>query len=57
MKGKRSAVKEKLVVAIMTIITLPILLPYLWLLLNSLAKGVYWGLIPQRFTLENWSFL
>src|SRR5690554_2884679 len=41
----------------MSIITLPIIIPYLWLVLNSLAKGVFWGLIPQRFTLENWSFL
>ena len=42
---------------IMTIISIPIFLSYLWLFLSSFSAKMWHGLIPLKFTLHNWRFL
>ena len=42
---------------VLGVTTLPILLMYIWLLLNSFSGEMKYGFIPVHFTLENWSFL
>lgn len=39
------------------ITALPIVVGYLWLFLNSFSDRLVYGLIPERLTLKNWSFL
>jgi len=36
---------------------LPIMMGYAWLFLNSFSEVLVFGLIPERLTLQNWSFL
>jgi len=43
--------------AMLTIVSLPIVLMYLWLLMSSFSKKVLFGFIPSEFTLYNWRFL
>lgn len=42
---------------VLGITTLPIIFMYLWLFLNSFFQKMKFGIIPESFTLENWSFL
>lgn len=42
---------------VLVITTLPIIFMYLWLFLNSFFQKMKFGIIPESFTLENWSFL
>lgn len=42
---------------VLGITTLPILLMYIWLILNSFSTRMKYGFIPDHFTLENWTFL
>lgn len=43
--------------AVLGVVTLPIILMYIWLLLNSFSQKMKFGFIPVDFTLENWRFL
>ncbi len=36
---------------------LPIMVGYVWLLVNSFSDVLVFGLIPERLTLQNWAFL
>lgn len=42
---------------VLGIVTLPIILMYIWLLFNSFAQKMKYGVIPVEFTLENWKFI
>lgn len=42
---------------VLGITTLPIILMYLWLFLNSFSTQMKYGIVPTDFTLENWRFL
>ena len=42
---------------ILIIVTLPIILGYLWLIIRSFSVDVVRGFIPTQFTLKNWRFL
>ncbi len=42
---------------VLAITTLPVIFMYLWLIIQSFAGKMKYGLIPQDFTLENWEFL
>jgi inositol-phosphate transport system permease protein len=38
-------------------LSLPLILPYLWLLAAAFSTRVSYGLVPRGFTLRNWRFL
>ncbi|MCD6268298.1 MAG: carbohydrate ABC transporter permease, partial [Thermotogaceae bacterium] len=42
---------------ILIVVTLPIILGYLWLIIRSFSVDVVRGFIPTQFTLKNWRFL
>lgn len=42
---------------ILLLMSLPIIIMYLWLFVNSFSKQMVLGLIPKSFTLEHWRFL
>ncbi|OXM17504.1 sugar ABC transporter permease [Paenibacillus herberti] len=42
---------------VLGIITLPIILMYIWLLLNSFTTQMKYGVIPTNLTLDNWQFI
>lgn len=42
---------------VLGITTLPILMMYIWLVLNSFSEEMKFGFIPVDFTIENWRFL
>lgn len=39
------------------VLSLPLVLPYLWLLMSAFSTRVSYGLVPRGFTLQNWRFL
>lgn len=41
----------------LTAMSLPVILPYLWLAVASFSERVSYGLIPHGFALKNWRFL
>ena len=41
----------------MTVISIPFFIMYAWLIVNSFSRRVSFGLIPEEFSFENWSFL
>lgn len=49
-------IKAAIPYALLTVITLPIIISYAWLFMSSLAKRTE-GLKPYGFTLANWRFL
>lgn len=51
-----SKIKSIIVYIILIGVTIPIILLYVMLFLNSISDGLY-GLIPKNITLENWFFL
>ena len=42
---------------LLTVASIPFLIMYAWLIMNSFSKSVTFGFIPEELTLENWSFL
>lgn len=42
---------------VLAITTLPVIFMYLWLIIQSFASNMKYGIIPQGFSLENWEFL
>ena len=42
---------------LLAIVSLPIVVMYSWLLMNSFSKKTLFGFIPQELTLNNWRFL
>ncbi|MBZ4669330.1 MAG: ABC-type transporter, integral rane subunit [Defluviitaleaceae bacterium] len=45
------------VYTIIILVSMPIIIAYAWLLLNSLSKEALFGFIPRKFTIENWRFI
>lgn len=43
--------------ATLCVLSLPLVLPYLWLLVAAFSTKVSFGLVPKGFTLRNWRFL
>jgi inositol-phosphate transport system permease protein len=39
------------------VLSLPLLLPYVWLVMAAFSTKVNYGLLPRGFTLRNWRFL
>jgi inositol-phosphate transport system permease protein len=39
------------------VLSLPLLLPYVWLVMAAFSTKVSYGLLPRGFTLRNWRFL
>jgi inositol-phosphate transport system permease protein len=39
------------------VLSLPLLLPYVWLVMGAFSTKVSYGLLPRGFTLRNWRFL
>lgn len=58
---KRERCKERLLrlslYAFLVITGLPVIIGYVWLVVNSFAETMTWGIIPTGFTFENWHFL
>ncbi|MBM7854842.1 inositol-phosphate transport system permease protein [Desulfohalotomaculum tongense] len=46
-----------MVYVVLVIVSLPLFIAYGWLFLNSLSDGAFGGIIPNKFTLQNWRFL
>lgn len=45
------------VIAFLTVLTAPLVLTYVYLIIDTVTKTPPGGLIPNQFTLANWSFL
>src|SRR5215831_3012130 len=43
--------------ATLGVLSLPLLLPYAWLVMAAFSTKVSYGLLPRGFTLKNWRFL
>jgi hypothetical protein len=43
--------------AALILLSLPIIVPYLWLVAAAFSRRVNYGLVPSGFTLDNWRFL
>ncbi|MDR7522781.1 MAG: carbohydrate ABC transporter permease [Armatimonadota bacterium] len=54
---RREAAGRLSLFAVLGVLSLPLLLPYAWLVAAAFSKHVSYGLIPSGFTLENWRFL
>ncbi|WP_053001209.1 carbohydrate ABC transporter permease [Kosmotoga pacifica] len=50
-------ITNTIIIIILFVISLPIILSYLWLVLNSFAVEMKYGIIPTKLTLEHWKFL
>jgi len=53
----RMAIVRAIPYLMLAIVSLPIVLMYLWLIMSSFSKKVLFGFIPSEFTLYNWRFL
>ncbi len=60
-RARRARVRETAgrasLYAALTALSLPIILPYLWLVGAAFSEKVSYGLVPVGFTLKNWRFL
>ncbi|WP_245850722.1 carbohydrate ABC transporter permease [Paenibacillus herberti] len=57
MKTQKSRLPSMTAYVVLGIITLPIILMYIWLLLNSFTTQMKYGVIPTNLTLDNWQFI
>ncbi len=53
----RELVGQSSLYGALTVLSLPIILPYVWLVAAAFSSKVSYGLIPSGFTLKNWRFL
>jgi inositol-phosphate transport system permease protein len=53
----KAGVGKVLVYFLLIGISIPLLVMYLWLFLQSVSKSVLLGFIPQQLSLDNWRFL
>jgi len=53
----RARIARVLAYALLVIVSLPIVVMYVWLFMQSISERVILGLIPQRLTINNWRFL
>ncbi|MDK2840358.1 MAG: inositol-phosphate transport system permease protein [Thermosipho sp. (in: thermotogales)] len=57
-KERFEAILPKIIVfTIIVLVSLPIIIAYSWLLLNSISKESLFGLIPKSFSFHNWRFM
>jgi inositol-phosphate transport system permease protein len=54
---RRETATQALIYAVLTLISLPLIIPYLWLVAAAFSERVSYGVIPSGFTLKNWRFL
>src|SRR3990172_4488018 len=54
---RREILTQTMIYALLTLISLPIVVPYLWLVAAAFSERVSYGIIPSGFTLNNWRFL
>lgn len=54
---RRETLAQAAIYVLLTLMSLPIIVPYLWLLAASFSERVSYGVIPSGFTLQNWRFL
>jgi len=56
-RGWRVRVGQIGIFLILLLMSLPIIIMYFWLFVNSFSKRMVLGLVPKSFTLEHWRFL
>src|SRR3972149_3596607 len=54
---RRDAAGRAAIYGTLGLLSLPILIPYLWLVAAAFSRRVSYGLLPSGFTLNNWRFL
>lgn len=54
---RREAAGRIALYAALVLLSLPIVVPYLWLVVAAFSERVSYGLLPSGFTLNNWRFL
>jgi inositol-phosphate transport system permease protein len=54
---RREATAQIGIYAALALLSLPIIIPYLWLVAAAFSQRVSYGLLPSGFTLNNWRFL
>jgi inositol-phosphate transport system permease protein len=54
---RREAGGRAALYAALVLLSLPIVVPYLWLVAAAFSERVSYGLLPSGFTLNNWRFL
>ncbi|MBO7747147.1 carbohydrate ABC transporter permease [Paenibacillus sp. MWE-103] len=55
--GRLKGLPNLLSIAVLTLVTVPLLFIYVWLILISFGDKMVNGILPQGFTFRNWSFL
>nr|PZN05633.1 MAG: carbohydrate ABC transporter permease [Bacillota bacterium] len=54
---KTTSLSRAAIYILLIILSLPILLGYLWLFSGSISDELEFGIVPKRITFENWRFL
>lgn len=54
---RREATAQTGIYAALALLSLPIIIPYLWLVAAAFSQRVSYGLLPSGFTVNNWRFL
>ncbi|ACR79692.1 MULTISPECIES: carbohydrate ABC transporter permease [Kosmotoga] len=54
---KKEKIASLVIYTILIVVSLPIVLGYLWLFLSSFSENMKYGIIPTKLTLHNWRFL
>ena len=54
---RREVLTQTMIYVLLTLISLPIVVPYLWLVAAAFSERISYGIIPSGFTLNNWRFL
>jgi inositol-phosphate transport system permease protein len=54
---RREATGRAAIYTALCLLSLPIVIPYLWLVAAAFSQRVSYGLLPSGFTLNNWRFL
>lgn len=54
---KTTSLSRAAIYILLIILSLPILLGYLWLFSGSISNELEFGIVPKRITFENWRFL
>ncbi|HCZ07444.1 MAG: inositol-phosphate transport system permease protein [Thermotogota bacterium] len=50
-------IAQAVIITILVLITLPIIVGYVWLIVRSFSEDIVHGFIPTKLTLKNWRFL
>jgi len=52
-----SKVGKYVSIALLLVISFPLLIMYVWLFMNSISAGTLYGFLPKRVSMESWNFL